>query len=67
MRVEILGCSGGIGGDSRTMCVLVDQDTLVDAGSGAGELSLATKVVSFTFIFELIKYSNQWAKTLLIL
>jgi ribonuclease BN (tRNA processing enzyme) len=44
MRVEILGCSGGIGGDSRTMCLLVDQDILVDAGSGAAELSL-TQVI----------------------
>ena len=41
MRVEILGCNGGIGGDLRTMCLLVDLDILVDAGSGAAELSLA--------------------------
>jgi ribonuclease BN (tRNA processing enzyme) len=50
MRVEILGCSGGIGSDSRTMCLLVDQDTLVDAGSGAGELSLA-QVVGINTLF----------------
>lgn len=50
MRVEILGCSGGIGGDSRTMCFLVDQDTLVDAGSGAGELSLA-QVIGINTLF----------------
>lgn len=40
MRVEILGCSGSISGDLRTMCLLVDHDILVDAGSGTGELSL---------------------------
>lgn len=40
MLVEILGCSSGITGDLRTMCLLVDQDILVDAGSGTGELSL---------------------------
>jgi ribonuclease BN (tRNA processing enzyme) len=50
MRVEILGCSGGIGGDSRTMCFLVDQDILIDAGSGAGELSLA-QVIGINTLF----------------
>lgn len=50
MRVEILGCSGGISGDSRTMCFLVDQDTLVDAGSGAGDLSLA-QVIGINTLF----------------
>ena len=44
MRVEILGCSGSISGDLRTMCLLVDQDILIDAGSGAGELSLAQTI-----------------------
>ncbi len=44
MRVEILGCSGGIGGDLRTTCLLVDQDILIDAGSGAGDLSLAQAI-----------------------
>jgi ribonuclease BN (tRNA processing enzyme) len=44
MRVEILGCSGSIGGDLRTTCFLVDHDILIDAGSGAGELSLAQAI-----------------------
>ena len=33
MRVEILGCSGGIGGDSRTMCLLVDQVVRIGQGT----------------------------------
>lgn len=41
MRVQILGCSGGIGGRSiRTTCLLVDDDILIDAGTGSAELSL---------------------------
>ena len=50
MRVEILGCNGGISGDLRTMCLLLDQDTLVDAGSGAGDLSLAQVVAVNTLL-----------------
>ena len=41
MRVEILGCSGSISGDLRTTCFLVDHDILIDAGTGAGNLSLS--------------------------
>ncbi len=42
MRVRVLGCSGGIGGrDQRTTALLVDDDILIDAGTGLGELSLA--------------------------
>jgi ribonuclease BN (tRNA processing enzyme) len=48
MRIEVLGCSGGIGGDARTMCLLLDGNTLIDAGSGAGELSLAQVVAART-------------------
>lgn len=40
MRLRILGCSGGIGGDLRTTSMLVDNDILVDAGTGVGDLSL---------------------------
>ncbi|WP_432240463.1 3',5'-cyclic-nucleotide phosphodiesterase [Herbaspirillum robiniae] len=41
MRVEILGCSGGIGGNGmRTTSLLVDGDILIDAGTGVGDLSL---------------------------
>lgn len=50
MRVEILGCNGSISGDLRTMCLLLDQDTLVDAGSGAGDLSLAQMIAVNTLL-----------------
>lgn len=40
MRVQILGCSGGIGGSAlRTTSLLVDEDILIDAGTGAADLS----------------------------
>jgi ribonuclease BN (tRNA processing enzyme) len=41
MRVKILGCSGGIGGDLRTTSILLDHDVLIDAGTGVGGLSIA--------------------------
>jgi len=40
MRVTALGCNGSITGELRTTCYLVDDDILIDAGSGAGDLSL---------------------------
>lgn len=40
MRLRVLGCSGGIGVDRRTTSLLVDDDILIDAGSGVGNLSL---------------------------
>jgi len=40
MRVKILGCSGGIGGNLRTTSMLVDEDILIDAGTGVGDLSM---------------------------
>lgn len=41
MRVRILGCSGGIGRGLRTTSMLVDDDLLIDAGTGVGELDIA--------------------------
>ena len=41
MRIRILGCSGGIGGNLRTTSILIDDDILVDAGTGVGDLSIA--------------------------
>ena len=41
MRFEVLGCSGGIGGDLRTTAFLLDDDVLIDAGTGATDLTLA--------------------------
>lgn len=40
MRLRVLGCSGGIGGNLRTTSFLLDQDVLIDAGTGVTELSL---------------------------
>ncbi len=40
MQIKVLGCSGGIGGNMRTTSLLVDDDVLIDAGTGVGDLSL---------------------------
>jgi Cft2 family RNA processing exonuclease len=40
MKLRILGCSGGIGGDLRTTSMLLDHDILIDAGTGVGDLSI---------------------------
>ena len=41
MKLRILGCSGGIGGRHlRTTSMLLDNDILVDAGTGVADLSL---------------------------
>jgi ribonuclease BN (tRNA processing enzyme) len=40
MKIRVLGCSGGIGGSLRTTSFLVDEDVLLDAGTGVGDLSL---------------------------
>ncbi len=41
MQVKVLGCSGGIGDNMRTTALLLDDDVLIDAGTGVGDLSLA--------------------------
>jgi ribonuclease BN (tRNA processing enzyme) len=41
MRIKILGCSGGVGPGLRTTSVLVDDDLLLDAGTGVGDLALS--------------------------
>ncbi len=51
MRVRILGCSGGIGGRHlRTTSMLVDNDILIDAGTGVGDLSL-TELARIDHVF----------------
>jgi len=40
IQVRILGCSGGIGGNLRTTSILVDDDILIDAGTGVADLSI---------------------------
>jgi ribonuclease BN (tRNA processing enzyme) len=41
MKLRVLGCGGGIGGNQRTTSFVLDHDILIDAGTGVGELSLA--------------------------
>ena len=40
MEIRILGCSGGIGKDLRTTCLQLGGHTLIDCGTGIGDLAL---------------------------
>jgi len=40
MKLRILGCSGGISAGLHSTSLLVDDDILIDAGSGVGTLTL---------------------------
>lgn len=40
MKLRILGCSGGVSTHLLTTSFLIDDDILIDAGSGVGELTL---------------------------
>ncbi len=40
MKLTILGCSGGIGSGRHTTCLKLDDDVLIDAGTGITTLSL---------------------------
>ncbi len=51
MQIKILGCSGGVGGDMHTTSMLIDEDILIDAGTGVGGLSLsALQKIKHVFI-----------------
>jgi len=50
MRLRILGCSGGIGGNLHTTSFLLDHDVLIDAGTGVSELSL-TELAMIDHVF----------------
>lgn len=50
MIIRVLGCSGGIGDDLRTTSFLVDEDILIDAGTGVGDLSIE-QLVKIDHIF----------------
>ncbi len=41
MQIQVLGCSGGIGDGRHTTSFLIDEDILLDAGSGLTRLSRA--------------------------
>ncbi len=40
MELRVLGCSGGVGSGLRTTTLLIDDDVLIDAGTGLGDLTL---------------------------
>ncbi|MDX1253110.1 MAG: 3',5'-cyclic-nucleotide phosphodiesterase [Gammaproteobacteria bacterium] len=50
MNVRVLGASGGVGPGLKTTSLLIDDDILIDAGSGVGELSLE-QMASIRHIF----------------
>ena len=51
MKLRVLGCSGGIGGNLRTTSMLLDHDVLIDAGTGVCDLSLdELSVVDHVFL-----------------
>ncbi|MCB5188452.1 3',5'-cyclic-nucleotide phosphodiesterase [Methylobacillus caricis] len=51
MKVTVLGCSGGIGQGLQTTSLLLDDDILIDAGTGVGDLSLeALAAINHVFL-----------------
>jgi len=42
MELKVLGCSGGVGKQLRTTSLLIDDDILIDAGTGLGDLDLVS-------------------------
>lgn len=52
MKIEVLGCSGGMGQGEFTTCLRINDQLLIDAGSGLGNLTqqqmLAIKSVFIT-------------------
>lgn len=41
MKLRVLGCGGGIGGGAQTTAMLLDDDVLIDAGTGVGRLNFS--------------------------
>ena len=41
MNIRVLGCSGAIAAGYKTTAFLLDDDVLIDAGTGVGDLELA--------------------------
>lgn len=39
MKIQVLGCTGGIGPGLRTTALMIDNDVLIDCGSGVGDLT----------------------------
>src|SRR6185436_3580447 len=40
MKIRVLGCSGAIAAGYKTTAFLLDDDVLIDAGTGVGDLPL---------------------------
>lgn len=40
MHIKVLGWAGGIGGHLRTTSFMIDDDVIIDAGTGLGDLPL---------------------------
>ena len=43
MQIKVLGCAGGMDVRARTTCFLIDDDTLIDAGTGLFDLPLSVQ------------------------
>jgi len=51
MNIRVLGCSSAIGGEARTSSYLIDDDILIDAGTGVGNLDIeALKKIDHVFL-----------------
>jgi len=51
MKLRVLGCSGGIAKKLRTSSYLIDDDILLDAGTGVGDLTIEEmRKISHVFI-----------------
>lgn len=51
MQIKILGCSGGIGAGLRTTAIRIDDDILIDTGTGIGDMTLdAMRAVRHVFM-----------------
>jgi hypothetical protein len=48
MQIRVLGCSGSIAAGCRTTSFLLDDDVLIDAGTGVGDLTLTRWPASTT-------------------
>ena len=40
LKVRVLGCSGGVGSGRKTTAMLIDDDMLIDAGTGVADLTI---------------------------
>jgi len=56
MQIRVLGCSGSIAAGSRTTAFLVDDEVLIDAGTGVGDLTLDEMVrIDHIFVSQAVK------------